>query len=281
MNDLSLNRFLFVHQECVLLRVLDTQRLSVNDEFLTWLCHEYAWLAADRPRVAAQTARRLAVALARKKGLGWQLILHSFGDQEGRQVAELVKFLRGGEFVVVTASSGFRRRCGLGITAPIRYYGHEQGKLGVLWAKRTPTNPLVLRRPKAADSRFTMKTQGEIEAAICEGFSRFEQEYMGRGPKSIHAHLIGDLLVVRLQGVLTAAEQQLVKTLPHEKGRELLKQVRTHLIETARPMLESMIQNITGVKVLSLHHDISTATGEELVVFTLVAAPNFRAVKPK
>ena len=39
-----------------------------------------------------------------------------------------------------------------------------------------------------------MKTQGEIEAAICEGVSRFEQEYMGRGPKHIHAHLIGDLL---------------------------------------------------------------------------------------
>ena len=59
-----------------------------------------------------------------------------------------------------------------------------------------------------------MKTQGEIEAAICEGISRFEQEYMGRGPKSIHAHLISDLLVVRLKGVLTAAEQQLVKSLP-------------------------------------------------------------------
>jgi uncharacterized protein YbcI len=44
--------------------------------------------------------------------------------------------------------------------------------------------------------------------------TRFEQEYMGRGPKDIYAHLIGDLLVVRLQGVLTAAEQQLVKTLP-------------------------------------------------------------------
>ena len=48
-----------------------------------------------------------------------------------------------------------------------------------------------------------MKTQGEIEAAICEGISRFEQDYMGRGPKHVHAHLIGDLLVVRLQGVLT------------------------------------------------------------------------------
>jgi uncharacterized protein YbcI len=51
-----------------------------------------------------------------------------------------------------------------------------------------------------------MKTQGEIEAAICEGISRFEQETRGRGPKEIHAHLLGDLLVVRLQGLLTTAE---------------------------------------------------------------------------
>src|ERR1700756_39922 len=124
-----------------------------------------------------------------------------------------------------------------------------------------------------------MKTQGEIEAAVCEGMSRFEQEYMGRGPKDIRAHLIGDLLVVRLQGVLTAAEQHLVKTLPAEKGRDLLKQVRTHLIETARPLMEAMVQQATGAKVLSLHHDISTATGEEIVVFTLAESPSFRETK--
>ena len=126
-----------------------------------------------------------------------------------------------------------------------------------------------------------MKTQGEIEAAICEGINRFEQEYMGRGPKDIHTHLLSDLLVVRLQGVLTAAEQQLVKSLPVEKGRDLLKQVRTHLIETARPLMEVMIQEITGVKVLSLHHDISTLTGEEVVVFTLAESPLFRETKKK
>src|SRR5947208_5926888 len=98
--------------------------------------------------------------------------------------------------------------------------------------------------------RICMKTQGEIEAAICQGMSRFEQDYMGRGPKNIHAHLIGDLLVVRLQGVLTAAEQQLVKTLPPEKGRDLLKEVRTQLMETARPLLETMVREATGVKAL-------------------------------
>jgi len=126
-----------------------------------------------------------------------------------------------------------------------------------------------------------VKSQGEIEAAICEGVSRFEQEYMGRGPKDVHTHLIGDLLIVRLQGVLTAAEQQLVKTLAPEKGRDLLKQVRTQLIETARPLMEAMVMEVTGCKVVSLHHDISTMTGEELVVFTLSEPPLFREAKRK
>jgi uncharacterized protein YbcI len=126
-----------------------------------------------------------------------------------------------------------------------------------------------------------MKSQGEIENAISEGMSRFEQEYMGRGPKDVRAHLIDDLLVVRLTGVLTAAEQHLVKTLPAEKGRDLLKQVRTHLIETARPSMEAMIEEITGAKVLSLHHDISTMTGEEIVLFTLAGSPLFRETKKR
>jgi uncharacterized protein YbcI len=124
-----------------------------------------------------------------------------------------------------------------------------------------------------------MKTQGEIEAAICEGMSRFELEYMGRGPKDIHAHLIDNFLVVRLQGVLTAAEQQLVKAFPPEKGRDLLKQVRTHLIETARPVMEALIRDVTGIKAVSLHHDISTSTGEEIVCFTLAEAPGVRDSK--
>jgi uncharacterized protein YbcI len=126
-----------------------------------------------------------------------------------------------------------------------------------------------------------MKSQGEIEAAICEGISRFEQEYMGRGPQDIRAHLLGDLLVVRLKGVLTAAEQQLVKSLPAEKGRDLLKQVRTQLIETARPVLEALVGEVTGVKALSLHHDISTVTGEEVIIFTLSESPLYRESRKK
>jgi uncharacterized protein YbcI len=121
-----------------------------------------------------------------------------------------------------------------------------------------------------------MKTQGEIEASICEGISRFQQEYMGRGPKDIRAHLIDDILFVRLKGVWTAAEQHLVKSLPAEKGRDLLKQVRTHLLETARPLMEAMILDVTGIMVISMHHDISTVTGEEVMLFTLSEAPRIR-----
>ncbi len=126
-----------------------------------------------------------------------------------------------------------------------------------------------------------MHTQGEMEAAICNAMVNFEQEYMGRGPKDVHTYIIGELIVVRLQGVLTAAERRLVSTLPTEKGRDLLKQVRTQLIDAARPILEPLIEGITGSKVVSLHHDISTATGEELVVFTMESTSTMREKRTK
>jgi uncharacterized protein YbcI len=132
-----------------------------------------------------------------------------------------------------------------------------------------------------AAEQVVMRTQGEIEAAICDGISRFEQEYMGRGPKDIHAYLIRDIVFVRLKGVLTAAEQHLVKSQPPEKGRDLLKQVRTHLLETARPLLEVVVQEVTGVRVMSMHHDISTITGEEVVLFTLAETPPVRDTRPE
>ena len=125
-----------------------------------------------------------------------------------------------------------------------------------------------------------MKTQGEIEAAICAGISRFEQETRGRGPKEIKAFLLGDLLVVRLKGLLTSGEQQLAK-IPSEKGRDLIKHVRTHLIETAKPLLQVMVQEITGAQVVSLHHDISTVTGEAFIIFTLAEPPLPREAKTK
>ncbi len=121
-----------------------------------------------------------------------------------------------------------------------------------------------------------VKTQGEIEAAVCNIISHFLQDRMGCGPRDIHAYLLRDLLVVRLTAVLTVAEQHLAQSLPSEKGRDLLKQVRAQLIEAARPFLEEMIHKATGVRVLSLHRDISTVSGEEIIAFTLAEAPYCR-----
>ena len=50
------------------------------------------------------------------------------------------------------------------------------------------------------------RSQGEIEAAVCDAVARFQQEYMGRGPRHVHAHLVDNRVFVHLEGVLTAAE---------------------------------------------------------------------------
>jgi uncharacterized protein YbcI len=127
----------------------------------------------------------------------------------------------------------------------------------------------------------TIVTAGAFALSVRLGrplIARFAQEFMGRGPKDIHAYLLGDFVVVRLHGLLTPAERQLAK-IPSEKGRDLLKQVRTHLIEMAKPLMQAMVQEITGVKVVSLHHDISTVTCEAVTLFTLVEPPSYRPAK--
>ena len=116
-------------------------------------------------------------------------------------------------------------------------------------------------------------TRGQIEAEISESLIKFEKEYMGRGPDETKTYLLDDMVVVRLQRVLTPAEKQLAKEDESTKGRELVKQIRTELLEKARPLLEKTISHITGRKVISLHTDISTVTGERIIIFTLDNSP--------
>jgi uncharacterized protein YbcI len=112
-------------------------------------------------------------------------------------------------------------------------------------------------------------TIGQIEAEISEAIIKFEKEYMGRGPDETKTYYLDDIIVVRLQRVLTPAEKQLAKTDESSKGRALVKQIRTELLEKARPLLEKAINDITKRSVVSLHTDISTVTGERIIVFTL------------
>jgi len=121
-----------------------------------------------------------------------------------------------------------------------------------------------------------LKTRGELENAVCLGMTRFEEEYMSRGPQEVQAHLLGDLLIVRMKCMMSVAERHLVETMPPEKGRDLVKVVRMQMMEGARKQIASMIQIITGVTVRSMHHDISTRTGEKVVIFSLSAEPTCR-----
>lgn len=111
-----------------------------------------------------------------------------------------------------------------------------------------------------------MKTKGEIEAEISRAIVQFEIDYMGRGPKETSAHIVEDLVVVRLKGVLTPAEEQLTKSID---GKDLVKKMRATLIDKARPLLYRVVGDITGTKVLDLHTDISTESGERVFVFSL------------
>jgi uncharacterized protein YbcI len=113
-----------------------------------------------------------------------------------------------------------------------------------------------------------MKTKGEIEAEISRAITQFEIEYMGRGPRESCAYVVEDMILVRLKGVLTPAEEQLTKT---PDGTELVKKMRATLIEKARPLLYRVVSEISGASIIDLHTDISTASGERVFVFTLAA----------
>lgn len=117
------------------------------------------------------------------------------------------------------------------------------------------------------------KTKGQLEAEISEAIIQFEKEYMGRGPKEARTFIFEDMVLIRLRGVLTPAEKQLAKVNNGDTGRTLIKQVRRELIEKARQLLESIIKDILQLNVVSMHTDISTVTGEKIIVFSLDGTP--------
>ena len=120
------------------------------------------------------------------------------------------------------------------------------------------------------------KTKGQLEAEISEAIIKFEKEYMGRGPDETRSYILDDMILVRLRGVLTPAERQLAGAGDGTRGRTLIKQVRIELLEKGRALLEPIIRDICGKNVKSLHTDISTVTGERVIIFVLDGHPDFQ-----
>ncbi len=108
-------------------------------------------------------------------------------------------------------------------------------------------------------------TKGQLEAKLSEAICKFEMEYMGRGPKLIRTYVINDMILIRLTGVLSPSEQKLTD---NQQGIELLKKVRSSLFEGGRGYLEALIKEIIDVAIISTHADISTKTGEKIIVIT-------------
>lgn len=117
------------------------------------------------------------------------------------------------------------------------------------------------------------RTVNELEVEINQAMIRFEKECMGRGPFETRTYLVDDMVIVRLKGVLLPAEISLSNTEDRNRGRLLIKEMREAILERNRPLLESVIQDIVGVPVESVHTDISTRTGERVIIFTLKAKP--------
>jgi uncharacterized protein YbcI len=120
-----------------------------------------------------------------------------------------------------------------------------------------------------------VKNQREIEREISQAIVRFEKEFMGRGPLEVKTYIIDDMVLVRLKNVLTAAEVKLAASEEQKRGRYLIKQMRQELIEQGRTLLDTVIHDILGIAVVSLHTDISARTGERIIVFTLEKRPEF------
>jgi uncharacterized protein YbcI len=109
-------------------------------------------------------------------------------------------------------------------------------------------------------------TKGQLEAKISEAISKFEIEYMGRGPKTIRTYILADLIIVRLTGFLSPSEQKLAES---SQGVDLFKKVRTSLFEGGRGYLETLIKDVISADVISTHSDVSTRTGEKIIVITV------------
>jgi len=109
-------------------------------------------------------------------------------------------------------------------------------------------------------------TRGQAEAEFTQAIIRFEKEYLGRGPVDARTYFIKDMILVRLQGVMTPAELKLAET---KDGRSLIKETRRLLFESSRPLLAEMVQQVAGAALISLHTDMSSRTGERVILLTV------------
>ena len=119
------------------------------------------------------------------------------------------------------------------------------------------------------------KTRRQVEAEVSDAITRFEKEHMGRGPLETRTYIVDDMVIIRQKGAMTKAEHSLIRSDRNGRSRDLIKQVRVELIENGRSLLEDSIKAAMKRKIKSLHTDLSTVTGEKIIIITLDRIPEF------
>ncbi|MFC0473365.1 DUF2294 domain-containing protein [Halalkalibacter kiskunsagensis] len=111
-----------------------------------------------------------------------------------------------------------------------------------------------------------VQTKGTVEAAISKALTQWEKDFLGRGPVSVKTDILRDMIIVTLKGILTPAEYALCQK---DEGRLSIKKIRSELVESGRETLGELIEQLVNVEVITFHTDISTKTGERIMVFRL------------
>jgi uncharacterized protein YbcI len=110
---------------------------------------------------------------------------------------------------------------------------------------------------------------GKVRSRLCTEIIHFEKEIMGRGPEEVKAYIIDDMVILRLRGVLTKAEMNLLEHNASEEERMMIKDFRHRLIEKNRHHLDEMVREVLGCGVKSVHTDLSTQTAERIIILVL------------
>ncbi|MEZ4726690.1 MAG: DUF2294 domain-containing protein [Caldilineaceae bacterium] len=127
---------------------------------------------------------------------------------------------------------------------------------------------MLRNRPPAETQAQWKKTRGMVEDEVAKAITKLEKEYLGRGPMDVRARFMDDLILIRVQGEMAPAEQQLCKT---ESGQQLVKEMRRRLFESSQSLLKTLVQEIVDCKLISIHSDISTKTGERMILLVVDA----------
>ncbi|MBE3594493.1 MAG: DUF2294 domain-containing protein [Candidatus Carbobacillus altaicus] len=109
-------------------------------------------------------------------------------------------------------------------------------------------------------------TKGELEDKISKAVTQWEKEYLGRGSVKVKTDILRNMVIIVLKGILTPAEKKVAET---QEGMLSIKKARTELVESGKEQLKELISALLGIPIYSFHTDLSTRTGERVMIFML------------